>query len=579
MGIIPEGHDTSQPCIQIPHDLIMQKLNPVIVKYLQSVPDARKQLDNDTLKQLKGKVDWAHEVETELRISCTVRKGDRDARSRIKDWQDAISQSVNFFISKVEIEKRECLKKIWTEVCVEAGKIRKANKTIAVIERDEEHALYVVGQPKTVKKIYQQIDQMCSEMEEKLEHMRDSVNISSLEKALIEKVDLMKSMLQRHPKLKLSLRQDELVFEGPPRDLLDSQKELNNVLRKVQKNQLELSKGQLKVLTMLKRQPNNPIDAAISRYEAVVHSEEQNVVMVGMPGDVNKCQDIIADHIRQATIQVAEDEKNACHGQSWEQFANEMFMKCQGTLHLEVTENRSTIDIVAYSGDFEGVLEDVRNYIKKNAIKKERLTMSRAYTRMISQWMVGELKLIEGDFTSYNIQIESLFKGFLIKGTQDGLQPASARIKQLTEKILADKHMVTTPGMPYYFTQVESGKSFLRLREEAYHVIIHHESPDEAAEGAKGSISPSPHETGGMTELKQATHAASGVVIKVLVGDMTRHRVDAIVNAANKDLAHIGGLAKAIADKGEILKNIFHLLEHFCSQNGLEPSHIMELSH
>ena len=551
LGNIPDGHDTSQPCIQIPKDLIMQNLNPNVVRYLQSIPDSRKQLENDILRQLKGKVNWAHQVETELRISCTIKKEDKDARSRIKDWQDVVRQSVNFFISKVEIEKRECLKKIWPEVCAEVGKVRKANKTIAVIERDEEHTLYVVGQPKTVKKIYQQIDQMCSEMEEKLEHMRDPINISSLEKALIEKVDLITNMVQHRPKLKISLQQDELVFEGPPRDLLDSQKELNNFLRNVQKNELKLSKGQLKVLKMLRRQPENPIDAAMSQYKAVIHSEEQNIVLAGMPVDVNKCQDIIAAHIKEAMIPVAEDEKNACHGQSWDKFANEIFMKCKGTLHLEVAENHSTIEVVAYSGDFEGVLEDIRNFIKKNAIKKERLTMSRAHTRMIAQWMVGDLKQIEENFKSYSIQIESLFEGFQIKGTQDGLRPASARIKQLTEKILGGTHTVTTPGMPYYFTQVESGKAFLRAREERYHVIIHYQSPDET-EGIERSIIPSSPDTGRMVELEQATHEASGVAIKVLVGDMTQHKVDAIVNAANSELQHIGGLAKAIADKSKV---------------------------
>ena len=303
---------------------------------------------------------------------------------------------------------------------------------------------------------------------------------------------------------------------------------------------------------MLRRLPKNPIDAAMTPYKAVIHSEEQNIVVAGMHGDVSKCQDIIASHIRDATIDVAEDERNACHGQSWEQFANEMFMKCKGTLHLEFNENRSAIDVVAYSGDFEGVLEDIRNYIKKNAIKKERLTMSRAHTRMITKWMVADLKQIEETFRSYSIQIESLFEGFQIKGTQDGLRPASARIQQLTEKIHGDKHMVTTPGMPYYFTQVESGKSFLRAREETYHVIIHHESPSESAQGAKRSISQPSQEAGGMMELEQATHEASGVVIKVLVGDMTQHKVDAIVNAANNELKHIGGLAKAIADKGKL---------------------------
>jgi len=47
--------------------------------------------------------------------------------------------------------------------------------------------------------------------------------------------------------------------------------------------------------------------------------------------------------------------------------------------------------------------------------------------------------------------------------------------------------------------------------------------------------------------------------IVLLLGDITKYAVDAIVNAANEDLAHIGGIAKAIADAG----NIFIIpLEH-----------------
>ena len=36
----------------------------------------------------------------------------------------------------------------------------------------------------------------------------------------------------------------------------------------------------------------------------------------------------------------------------------------------------------------------------------------------------------------------------------------------------------------------------------------------------------------------------------VVKGDLTEYQVDAIVNAANEDLAHVGGIAKAISDKG-----------------------------
>ena len=456
------------------------------------------------------------------------------------------------------MERRDCLKKIWPEICAEANKIRKANQTVAVTARDAEHALYVVGQPKTVKKVHQQIDQMCREMEEKLEHMKDTINISAVEKALIEKVDLVEKLNKGRPKLKLSLRPDGIMFEGPPRDLLDSQKELNTFLRTVQRNELKMSPGQLKVLKMLRRQTQNPVHAAMNQYEAVIHNEDQNTtVIAGTPRDVNKCHEILAELIKETKITVAEDERNACFGSSWDKFANDLFMNYKGNIHVESLGNRNhpTINVVAHSEVLPGVLEDITNHIKKHAIKKERLVLSRAETRMIDQWMAGDLREIEENFKAHGIKIEALFQGFQIKGTQDGLQPASARIKQLTEKILHGTHTVSTPGMPYYFTQVEIGKSFIRMREEKYHVIIHYGDPEEeeepAGEGAARAKSQETREAGGgLTEMHQATHAPTGVIIRVFVGDMTKHKVDAIVNAANTDLKHIGGLAKAIADKG-----------------------------
>jgi O-acetyl-ADP-ribose deacetylase (regulator of RNase III) len=47
-----------------------------------------------------------------------------------------------------------------------------------------------------------------------------------------------------------------------------------------------------------------------------------------------------------------------------------------------------------------------------------------------------------------------------------------------------------------------------------------------------------------------AEHAGNHYVLEAVLGDMTAERVDAIVNAANSNLAHGGGLAGAIVARG-----------------------------
>jgi O-acetyl-ADP-ribose deacetylase (regulator of RNase III) len=47
-----------------------------------------------------------------------------------------------------------------------------------------------------------------------------------------------------------------------------------------------------------------------------------------------------------------------------------------------------------------------------------------------------------------------------------------------------------------------------------------------------------------------AEHAGDSYVLQAVLGDMTAERVDAVVNAANSNLAHGGGLAGAIVARG-----------------------------
>jgi O-acetyl-ADP-ribose deacetylase len=49
-----------------------------------------------------------------------------------------------------------------------------------------------------------------------------------------------------------------------------------------------------------------------------------------------------------------------------------------------------------------------------------------------------------------------------------------------------------------------------------------------------------------------AVREVAGVTIEVVLGDLTVQQVDAIVNAANSQLAHWGGVAGAIVERGGV---------------------------
>ena len=560
--MIPIDHDTSQPCFQIPEDTYISDLDPDKIHFLKTIPNV--------VKKLNAEIDWEHSSETELRILCTLTKGDKDAT---KDWEDSVKQSISFLFSTITVERRECLKNTWQSVCTKVQKIRKANQTVAVIEKGSEFTLSVVGRAEAVKKIHHQIDSLCKEIEENGECIKYSVKMNDLEKSLLHKVNFTQKLEMKYPKVKVTLTDVGIELNGLATELLVIQTELNAFIRNTRKMTLKLSEGQLKVLTMVQRQPNSKFSKSVQKLTVVLTVEEDTVarfgkdkltikgdtvVLFGMDGDVDKCEEIVTSSIIETTVNISKEEQSVFVGKTWEEFSSSLVIRHGGALHLEFLKSRSVVRVAAYAADVNRLLEDMKKYIQQKALKKAFVDIDVPNTRMITQWMKEDLKNVEKDFERYDITITSAEKncGLIITGTEDGLAPVKIRINRLVSKIVSGSHTVTIPGMPFYFTQ-EMGKYFIKSQENKHRVIVHPVKPGshDAPEIPREELKPT------TKELQKVTHS-SGVVIKVTVGDMTSHLVDVIVNAGNGHLSHLGGLAKGIVDKGK-----FNLISSLYSES------------
>ena len=145
-------------------------------------------MDEEIMK-VHGKIDWEHKSNAELLILCSLTKDARDVNKLKKDWNANVKKSVKSFVTtRVKVEKRQCLKKVWPEICAEVDRLRTSNKKVAIIPCESETTLYVVGPPQTITSIYDDLDKMSTDIEKKMDNINDVIELNGLEKAILEKL-------------------------------------------------------------------------------------------------------------------------------------------------------------------------------------------------------------------------------------------------------------------------------------------------------------------------------------------------------------------------------------------------------
>ena len=556
LGIIPEDHDTTEPSVQIPTELLIPGVGPHVIRYFRETPKAKAHLDEEVLKQMHAKVDWTYSSETDLRILCTLKKDDEDVSRQKKDWDTKIKQSIQFLLTTIKIEKRRCLREIWTDTCDEVRRVKTVNQLVIIIENDAESTLCIVGSSKDVNTIYGQVDKICTQLEQKRSHITEKYEVNGTERSIFEKVGMMAKLKKDHPKLTLHLNKDEIEFEGPPHEILKAQKALNSFFKNMEKRNLILTKGQKIILAALKQKKDSYIENSLKKLTAVLHEEGDILTLFGLEEDIETYEGTITKHILETHIQITDEEQTAMKDNIWIHFSGRLQEQCNGILYLKYLENKSAINLVALDKDFHIALEEIKNHIRNHAIRQDFLDLGETENKLIGQSMKDELQRIEKDFGSYGIRINpNGDSGFHITGVIDGLKQAKIRIKKLKERIISDKHTITTPGMLSYFSQQEAGRSFMKTQEDTHQVVIQIENAMSTTEHVKATQKIKSSQQPSEIELEEATHS-TGVTVKVFAGDLTAFKGDAIVNAANSGLKHAGGLAKVIIEKGELVCSV-----------------------
>ena len=259
---------------------------------------------------------------------------------------------------------------------------------------------------------------------------------------------------ERYPRIKVAVNDMGIKLTGPPDDFVDIEKDLDSFIRNTDTRILNLSKGFMTVFQMLQIQPNSQFRNAVEKLKITTITGDENVTLFGAIDDLDKFEEILTNSIKENTIEISQEEQAAFKENIWEEFYGTLLIRYTGILYLELIENNSAINLVTITKVFYGILEELKRYIKKNARRKVTVEIEESQTRFMVQRMNEDLIDITEDLVRHRVSITSRDNGgFVMTGTEEGLALSQRRFDRLKRKIITDTHIVTTPGMPYYFTQ------------------------------------------------------------------------------------------------------------------------------
>ncbi|XP_034548949.1 protein mono-ADP-ribosyltransferase PARP14-like isoform X2 [Notolabrus celidotus] len=202
---------------------------------------------------------------------------------------------------------------------------------------------------------------------------------------------------------------------------------------------------------------------------------------------------------------------------------------------------RDKITVAGFKNPVKEISRSLVEFISDHSRIQESVRVkSCAVVQFIDKRKSEEWSSIAKD-NSVNVNLDSRRKRIVIAGARLHVQKAKSCFKELTDSLFSDNFSVNKPGAKKYF-QSQGGLYLTNLMSELSCVVMLRPENDEEEEEEEVEVTY--EEGGGESYCKVKT--AGGVLVSVRKANICSFGVDAVVNAANEDLQHIGGLALAL---------------------------------
>ncbi|CAB4033539.1 Hypothetical predicted protein, partial [Paramuricea clavata] len=428
--------------------------------------------------------------------------------------------------------------------------VKKENITIAM--QEEQLQIQLVGKKKDVNEISVQLKYDIVEMEKGLDVVTEQLPIRNgykLELFLFHGVDEMLAN-EFHVDVKIEPRKETITIKGPKEHVSLATKEAYKKCAQIMDENIDFNATEKRFIKSGGLEALNSGMKAIGLKGMVsVNESKRNKAKALVFNDgtfsIKDVHSYLSNNMFIKEYDLDEDSLSLLKSNKWEEFCENATKETSVRIYAD-EESLTKISLVGKKSEVEEIYETLQDFMKRNTIVKESLNWEEGYVGYLAEYCAKDLEEIETRLEQHSVRLLLVeHEGTIdIHGTKEGVKEGKKRMEDMKSSVATGKMNVDKQRNQKYL-ESEEGKVYMSGIESKHKCILRLTKDD----GERSTIIPSSR-SNQTSKLLCSYETQEKISLKVFKDDITAHSCDVIVNAANGDLKHVGGLAKSILAAG-----------------------------
>ncbi|XP_046342281.2 protein mono-ADP-ribosyltransferase PARP14-like isoform X2 [Haliotis rufescens] len=529
---------------------------------LQFIRDSRLNMKNLQQQLQDGHTDLKLESDGSVILECCLTKDMLDARNKAKSWKKNATEDLEHFLSLLITEKVNVLQEVWDHVMKEVEKMKNSKPDAArLYVFDQSQLIVVVGHKMVAEGLSKQVKDVVASVEGDHERRKKEINetVSGLKSWQLQLLlalgfpgDMMKKY--EHLKVEINVTKKEIFFIGLVSFVKSAKVDMYETMTDFKQTSLP---NVLDAQMMLLQKPDVRsyiVKKLKLRHLVGVWEADKGKLYVYGRTDTEAADvvRVLKQCVVQQVINLDPESVPLLASPDWKRICDDQTQGRGDTVKIITAVDQSHIVIAAIDELVAGVAEEVNNFITEYTVYSDTVQFPRGIQRFMTMHKDTEIRELSEKFKIYSVKIiyQRTSGDFTVKGTKDGLRIVMGELERLSQNVIYGSHLFNKPGIAKLILSDKGEADIKRIEQTECCVIERTYDPNERTVYGNTRKQRGLRTVTGGPQTQATCDLGAGRTLYMCQGDITQMKVGAIVNAANQQLSHGGGLARAIVDKG-----------------------------